>query len=360
MMRSLSKDIWDNIRPGQNPFLSYEFFEALIQSGSIGSNAGWGPVYFVHENQSAALYTFEKNHSYGEYIFDWSWADAYRRHNLSYYPKLTSMLPFTPVTTSHFLMKSFNEKTAQSLLDAYEAHYLKGDYSSSHFLFLEPHEIHFFKSNDYQIRESIQYHFVNNSYKDFEIFLIQLKGRKAKQIRRERHFPGLTITSYTKEELTQDHAVRMYQFYISTIVNKNSQDYLNEAFFKLIFNSMKDSILYVEATKDGSAIAGSLFFYDHEKIYGRYWGCLEYHENLHFELCYYQGIDFCLKNSLKVFEAGAQGEHKIARGFRPIRIYSAHKIKHPAFSEAIANFLNSEKDQIKIAIEQLSESLPFR
>lgn len=360
MIAGISKETWEKITPRLNPFVKYEFFEALEFSGCIGPNAGWLPIVHINSEQDAALYTFAKNHSYGEYIFDWGWADAFAKYGLPYYPKLTSMPPFTPATTPHFLMKEFDEAKAGELLAKHEELYLNQNFSSTHFLFLPFEEIPFFEKHGYMIRESMQYHFYNENYQSFEHFLSHLKSRKAKQIRSERRHEDLTITSYTKENLTQAQAKRMYQFYISTIVNKNSQDYLNEKFFERIFETMKDNLLYIEAEANGSPVAGALFFYDEEKLYGRYWGANDFYEKLHFELCYYQGIDFCLKQNLKMFEAGAQGEHKIARGFRPIRTYSAHKIKHPAFKEAIENFINSEKVHLEAVIREHSKSLPFK
>lgn len=360
MIAGISKHTWDLIKPQTNPFLRYEFFEALLTSGCVGPEAGWTPVTFLNTGGDAGFYTFSKTHSYGEYIFDWGWAEAYGRHGIAYYPKLTSMIPFTPVTTSHFLMPTFDAAKARELLNQYESFFLKEPFSSSHFLFLGPEEKDFFAAEGYLIRESMQYHFFNEGYLDFPHFLTHLKSRKAKQLRSERLHEGLTITQYTKDELTPEHGERMYQFYLSTIENKNSYDYLNGKFFRKIFQTMKDNILYVEATKDGDAVAGALFFYDEEKLYGRYWGSKAYFEKLHFELCYYQGIDFCLRHKLKVFEAGAQGQHKIARGFRPVKTYSAHKIKHPDFKKAIEDFIESEKLQITLAVEEYSKSLPFK
>lgn len=354
----ISKSDWEKHRPATNPFLNFEFLEALIQSGSVKTETGWTPSFI--QNESGILMSFIKTHSYGEYIFDWGWAEAFLKYGIPYYPKLTSMLPFTPVTTQHFLMKSFDENKANILLKTHDEYFLKNNFSSTHFLFLTDEEIPVFQKNHYMIRESIQYHFFNPGYKNFEDFLANLKSKKAKNIRTERSFDNLSIKQYTGEELTSDHAKRMYQFYISTIVNKNSFDYLNAEFFELIFKNLSKNILYVEATQDNFPIAGSLFFYDQEKLYGRYWGALSYVENLHFELCYYQGIDFCIEKKLSVFEAGAQGEHKIARGFRPIRTYSAHKIKHPAFQNAIAEFIQNEKTHVEISIDRLSEHLPFK
>lgn len=354
----INKTDWDKHQPESNPFLNYEFMDALIKSQSVKTETGWTPAFL--KNDHGILMSFIKTHSYGEYIFDWGWADAYSKHRLAYYPKLTSVLPFTPVTTQHFLMKTFNEEYANILLKEHIQSYVNSSVSSTHFLFLSPHEIPIFKKQDFLIRESIQYHFFNPGYKSFEDFLGHLKSKKAKNIRHERNFENLSIKKFTGQELTQEHAKRMYQFYISTIANKNSYDYLNEEFFKLIFSNLSKNILYIEAYINEIPVAGSLFFYDHEKLYGRYWGSNIYIDNLHFELCYYQGIDFCIEKKISVFEAGAQGEHKIARGFRPIRTYSAHKIKHPAFSVAISQFIETEKIHVNASIEKLSKYLPFK
>lgn len=360
MINSITKEAWEKFKPQENPFLTGAFFKALSQSGCIGQEAGWVPKIFVNTNQDAALYTFIKNHSRGEYIFDWAWAEAYARYGIAYYPKLTSLVPFTPVTSNHFLMPNFDASQASELLKQYGDFYQEGPFSSSHFLFLKQEEIAVFEAEKYMIRESMQYHFSNENYSDFDDFLNQLKGRKAKQIRQERKHPGFKFIQYTGDSLTIQHAKNMYQFYISTIENKNSLDYLNEEFFVIVFQTMKKNILYVEAQKDESAIAGSLFFFDHKKLYGRYWGSNTYFQNLHFELCYYQGIDFCLSHNLEVFEAGAQGEHKISRGFRPTRTYSAHKLKNDMFQSAVEAFIKEEKVYINNGLNELTKSLPFK
>lgn len=354
----LSKDSWNNFQAAKTPFLNYEFLNALNESKSIGTGTGWEEA-FTEDNDAGILISFIKTHSYGEYIFDWGWAEAYSRHGIPYYPKLTSMIPFTPVTTKHFIVGNFDQESAQKLLSLHDEKYEKGNFSSSHFLFLDENEIELFRKNHYMIRESIQYHFYNNRYSDFENFLSNLKSRKAKTIRHERQITEVEIHQTTGNSLSEEQAVRMYKYYISTIAHKNSFDYLNEGFFKLIFKNLKNNILFIEATKNGIPVAGSLFFYDSEKLYGRYWGSTEFVENLHFELCYYQGIDFCIQNKLSIFEAGAQGEHKIARGFKPVRTYSAHKIKHPAFKSAIADFIETEKKHVQQSIDELSKYLPF-
>jgi predicted N-acyltransferase len=354
----ISKELWLRNQPSENPFLRYEFIQALLESRSIGQEAGWMPHYTHDEN--GILLSFAKNHSYGEYIFDWGWAEAYERYGIPYYPKLTSMIPFTPVTSSHFLMKTFDEEKASGLLNQHGEKFEVGPYSSDHFLFLPQEELKLFENHGYLIRESFQYHFFNKSYRDFEDFLSNLKTKKAKTLRHERVFTNIEFTHYTGDALTSQHAKRMYAFYISTIVNKNSYDYLNEGFFEIIFQTLRENILYIEASEDGVPVAGSLFFYDHKKLYGRYWGSSKYVDNLHFELCYYQGIDFCLRKKIEVFEAGAQGEHKISRGFKPVRTYSSHKLKHPEFQKAVRHFIDEEKIGIARAIEGLSELLPFK
>jgi len=357
---SISKEFWDKAASNSSPFLQYDFFFALEKSFSIGQNSGWIPLYFMDDVNQAILYAFVKNHSYGEYIFDWQWANAYKENGMSYYPKLTSMIPFTPVTTPHIIALNLTPEVAQGLLDTYQDLYEKNEFSSSHFLFTHPCEESLFQENGYILRESMQYHFFNEGYQSFEDFLSCLKGRKAKQIRKERLLEDIQITSFTGEDLTQAHAERMYHFYLSTIDHKNAIDYLKKDFFLLIFETMKKNVLYIEASQNGEAVAGSLFFYDTNKLYGRYWGCIKDIQYLHFELCYYQGIDFCIKNNLPIFEAGAQGEHKIPRGFKPIKKFSAHKIKNESFHLAIANFIEEESRQLSLLVSQLAANLPFK
>lgn len=256
-------------------------------------------------------------------------------------------------------MKEFESEKAIRLLRKLEEFYEQHNFSSSHFLFLPPHEREFFASQGYAIRESFQYHFTNR-YSSFDDFLSDLKSKKAKHVRQERLFKDVIFRQYTGTELTTEHAERMYEFYLTTIDKKDSQAYLQKEFFPLAFDKLRDHTLYVEALSGGRPVAGSCFFYDAERLLGRYWGCVEEIPNLHFELCYYQGMDFCLQRSIPLFEAGAQGEHKITRGFVPVTIYSAHKIKHPAFDQAIRNYITSEKPQVQSIISELTERIPFK
>jgi uncharacterized protein len=357
-VNDIADEEWDQWSHSASPFIQKPFFSNLERSGSIGPETGWTPLYF--KEPDGVLYSFVKTHSYGEYIFDWQWADAYQRYQKPYYPKLTSMIPFTPVSSPHLLTKENNSTCTDRLLSAYHDFYESHELHSSHFLFLQSQEISLLLKRGYLIRDSFQYHFVNEEFTSFENFLQQLKGRKAKAIRKERVLPGITIHALSGSELRQEHAEEMYQLYLQTISEKNAIDYLKRDFFNLTFSNMRENILYVRAELSGQLAAGAIFFFDQERLYGRYWGSRVVLPNLHFELCYYQGIEFCIKNKLKVFEAGAQGEHKISRGFRPVKTFSAHHFKDPIFHQVIANFIQKERQQINILMDDLCSLLPFK
>ncbi|MBT3979983.1 MAG: hypothetical protein HOE90_01445 [Bacteriovoracaceae bacterium] len=346
---------WKGLEPKNFPFLDHQFFQTLEDEGCIGQNSGWQPIYLEDPGKSI-LFSFIKSHSYGEYIFDWDWANAYNAHQIPYYPKLTSMIPFTSATSPHFI-----GETSNKVMEEYERYYLENPFSSSHFLFLPEFELNFFESQGYILRDSFQYHFMSEGLQSFDDFLSSLKNKKAKQIRKERIFPEeIKFNQYTGDQLSSNHASEMYQFYLSTISYKNAIPYLSESFFTKVFEKLKNNICYIQATKNENAIAGSLYFHSSDTLYGRYWGATENIKNLHFELCYYQGIEFCIKKSLSVFEAGAQGEHKIGRGFRPVKTYSAHKFKDPHFHHAISEYIRKEKLHINQIIPLLTEKLPFR
>ncbi len=312
-------------------------------------------IRHVFASPNGSLTTFSKTHSYGEYIFDWSWADAYARSGHPYYPKLTSMVPFTPATAPHFLAP---ESEWKNLLGQHDE--LLKTHHSAHFLFTTAEENRFLGENNYLLRDSFQYHFFNEGYANFEDFLGALKTKKAKNLRHEREFPTLTIERLTGTDLTESLADEMYDFYLVTLEEKRAIPYLTREFFRMLFKNLPGNIMYARARENDDVIAGALFYYDEERIYGRYWGSKKTVKNLHFELCYYQGIDFCLERKLKVFEAGAQGEHKIARGFRPVLTTSAHRIIHPGFAKAIGDFIQQEKKEVKRTMDELSTWLPFK
>ncbi len=329
------------------------FWKVLQDSGSTDHTRGMQLHTFT--SGDARLNTFSKTHSYGEYIFDWAWAQGFERSGLPYYPKLTSMVPFTPATAPHFWGSTQEWPRLLAQHDELLKHH-----SSAHFLFTTPEEQRFLGENGHLLRDSFQYHFINEGDADFTQFLARLKAKKAKHIRREREFPGLTIERLTRSQLTQDHAREMHGFYRSTLEEKQAIAYLTPAFFELLFTTLPENVLYARARDGDRLIAGALFYYDTQRLYGRYWGAHAHVPNLHFELCYYQGIDFCLEKRLAVFEAGAQGEHKIQRGFRPVLTTSAHKINHPGFAKAIEGFIAKEKEGVRETMAELSQLLPFR
>lgn len=353
-IKNIDKSKWDSFNLNNSPFCSYDFFSILEKSKVIGDKSGWSPRYFL--SAKGAAFIFIKYHSYGEYTFDWQWAQAYEQNGLDYYPKITSMSPLSPVSTDHFLGNDFD-----NLYKAIDDFYKSYNLSSIHFLYLNASNCKKLRDQDFKERINIQYHFYNKGYLNFSQLLDSLKSKKKKQILKERIFSEhLTIKRYTGEDLTVDQAVRMYHFYKQTVDLKRSIPYLNESFFVEIFKRMSSNLLYVEASNVQSPIAGALFFYDLDKLYGRYWGATEDVKNLHFELCYYQGLDFCFEKNLSVFESGAQGEHKIKRGFTPVHVNSAHKFKNPSFGEAIDNYIDQETQMLKKTIEELKENLPFK
>lgn len=353
-IKDIDKDIWNDFNASKNPFTSYEFFCALEDSNVIGDEAGWSPKYFI--SQKGATFLFIKSHSYGEYTFDWQWAQAYEQNGLDYYPKITSMSPLSPVTTDHFLGDDF-----QTLYDATIEFYNNYNLSSIHHLYLNDKNLKSISDNRHLKRINIQYKFFNDKYKNFSDYLSSIKNKKKKQILKERIFRSdIEIKQYTADELTAQMAKTMFIFYKQTVNLKRSIPYLNESYFINIFKNLKKNLLYVEASISDTPIAGSLFFYDENNLYGRYWGASVDVKNLHFELCYYQGLDFCFKHDISIFEAGAQGEHKIKRGFRPIEVNSCHDFKNESFKHAIKNYIAQETAMLQKTITELKKNLPFK
>lgn len=362
LTEKVGHQLWTHLKPEGYPFLDFNFINALEKSQSTGELSGWDPLSprIIKDRQGIPL-LYQKQHSYGEYIFDWEWAHAYQANGLPYYPKLVSMVPFTPATCPHFLMPEFDEKIAVELCRETEELVCKEELSSVHYLFITTPEKQLFESLGYIMRASLQYHYFNENYQGFDDFLSALKQKRAKQIRKERRSVShLDISNITADALKEEHADEMYQFYLSTIRQKSAMDYLKADFFKMVFRTMKDQVLYIRSCRGGRPVAGSLFFYDNTRLYGRYWGCVEEINHLHFEMCYYRGMEFCIKNKLQVFEAGAQGEHKIPRGFKPVYTWSAHKIRHEGFSKAIGDFVVQEKKAMGEFKSKLEQALPFK
>ena len=369
----IDADAWRSVGVPDFPFFDYEFLRGLENSGSIGPENGWSPVYLVCQEEEkllGALCLYVRTDSYGEYIFDWEWAHAYREHGLSYYPKLAAAVPFTPATGPKLLLGQNLDETRRSevksvLLDAVRDVGDELRVSSSHALFLPDEELREFESRGFDIRHSLQFHWHNRGYEAFSDYLGALESKRRRQISRERRQleeEGLVIERLTGDALFPEHAKIMYRFYISTSDRKWGMPYLNEEFFEEVFRTMKDRTLLVLARDGptGRPIAGTLNFFKGRSLFGRYWGATEARRNLHFELCYYQTIEFAIERGMTLFEAGAQGEHKLARGFLPKITYSAHDIYHPAFRRAIGQYIEEEKKYLAGTMEMYKRHDPYK
>lgn len=341
-----------------HPFANRNFLRSLEESGSVGSNTGWLPKHF--ETKEAFLASYIKMHSYGEYIFDWNWAEFYQMNNLPYYPKLLHAIPFTPVNAPKFLGKESDfEELAKQSFQFYQSFNL----SSEHYLFINDKEEELLKPLGFEIMHTHQYHF-KNQYESFDDFLDTLKKTKRKNMKKERKAiadSNIEIKRFTQDTLSKRVLEKFYTFYLSTIAKKMSYAYLTEEFFTRL--DPKQTLI-ICAEQDDKTIAMALFFYNKDTLYGRLWGILPGYEQsfpfLHFELCYYQGIDFCIMHDLKLFEAGAQGEHKLSRGFEPVLIKSAHHIKIPQCFELIKKDIKRINSQTKENLKILKQYLPFK
>ena len=364
---------WRGLEPPNFPFFDYEFLRALERSGSVGDASGWAPTYLVckdGERLLGALPLYLKTDSYGEYIFDWEWARAYREYGLSYYPKLVAAVPFTPATGPKLLVRrdageAERAAVSRALLEA--ARDLGDDLgvSSSHALFLPEDELEPFSQRGFAVRHSLQFHWRNRGYDAFGDYLEALVSKRRRQVARERRQledEGLEIERLTGEALGDEHASIMHRFYLGTFDRKWGFPYLTGPFFREVFRTMKDRTLLVLARDGltGRPVAGALNFFKGGALFGRYWGAAEERRNLHFELCYYQAIEFAIERRLGLFEAGAQGEHKLARGFLPTLTYSAHEIRHPGMGRAIGRYIEDEKRYVAGAMAEYGLHDPYK
>ncbi|NRR28719.1 N-acetyltransferase [Oxalobacteraceae bacterium] len=347
-----------------NPFLSYAFLHAMHESGSASADTGWQPQYLAlwdGEALAAALPLYVKAHSYGEYVFDWAWADAYQRNGLEYYPKLLSAIPFTPVSGSRLLARDDTARAA--LVDLLCAQQEATGLSSTHILYPPEAQAAQLQEAGFMLRSGVQFHWLNNGYADFEQFLSTLEHKKRKNIRAERRKvreAGVTMRQVRGVDATEADWRFFHRCYSNTYAEHRSSPYLNLNFFLHIGASMPQNILLIVAERDGMAIASSLLIHTADTLYGRYWGAMEHVPCLHFETAYYQPLEFCIAEGIATFEGGAQGEHKMARGFLPQKTWSAHWLAHPAFSDAIERFLERESGGIEAYIDELNERNPFK
>ena len=364
----IGKATWDALLSASgapyNPFVSFEFLDALERSRSVDPETGWQPMHLVVERDgaiAAAAPLYAKYHSQGEYVFDHHWADAYERAGGRYYPKLLCAAPFTPATGPRLLARS--EEELPLLGGAMIEIAKKAGVSSAHVNFVREEEASSLELTGFLPRIGTQYHWFNRDYETFDDFLGALSSRKRKTVRRERRDAlanGLTISQLHGAEIKPIHWDAFWRFYQDTGARKWGTPYLTRPFFSIIAETMQDEILLILAERDGFPIAGALNFIGGDTLYGRYWGCTEDHPFLHFELCYYQAIDFAIANKLACVEAGAQGEHKIARGYEPVATKSYHWIRDPGFRNAIEQYLKSETAQGEAEIDILSRYTPFK
>ncbi len=356
---------WDACAGTGNPFLTHAFFTCLEDSGSAVPGTGWQPVHLVVDDEggrpAAIMPNYLKSHSQGEYVFDHSWADAWTRTGRRYYPKLQSCVPFTPATGPRLLLR--DEALAPALLGAAEALTVQNKLSSAHATFIRPDQVAAFEAAGWLIRIDQQFHWENDGYATFDDFLAALASRKRKAIRKEREGAlsgGIEVDLVTGAALTEAHWDAFWVFYQDTGSRKWGRPYLTRRFFSLLGERMADRVLLALARRGGRYIAGALNLIGDDCLYGRYWGCTEDVPFLHFELCYYQAIDWAIANGRARVEAGAQGAHKLARGYRPTPTYSAHFIPDPGFRRAVADFLAMEREAVVEGIEALDEEGPFR
>ncbi|WP_306253645.1 GNAT family N-acetyltransferase [Parvularcula sp. IMCC14364] len=347
-----------------HPFLSFDFLEALELSGSVDPEKGWAPCHILVEKNDrlvAAMPLYFKGHSQGEYIFDHAWADAYERAGGNYYPKLLSAVPFTPVPGPRLLAENGEDATvlanaATQIAERYQV-------SSLHLNFTTPEQTDLLEASGYLKRMGQQFHFQNRHYQSFDAFLDTLASRKRKNLRKERSSvmdAGVEIEWLTGAEIQEHHMDQFWVFYQDTGARKWGTPYLTRTFFQLLVERMAENVLMIMARKDGQYIAGALNMIGGDTLYGRYWGCTAHIPNLHFEVCYYQAIDYAIKHGLQRVEAGAQGEHKLARGYEPVPTYSAHWIRDQGFRDAVARYLASERAHVEGDIDLLKNYTPFR
>lgn len=360
---ALDPEQWDALNTG-NPFTAHAFLAALEASGSVGPGTGWQAAPIVIRDDkgdlAAALPAYLKSHSQGEYVFDHHWGDAYERAGGQYYPKLQICAPFSPVPGPRLLLR--DAAMAPKVLAAAEAIVDQNGLSSAHATFVDADQLDAFRAADWLIRIGTQFHWENRDYTDFDGFLGALSSRKRKAIRKERAAAQAAVDIQIIEgnAILPEHWDAFWQFYQDTGARKWGRPYLTRAFFDLIGASMQDSLVLFLALRDGRPVAGALNLLGPDCLYGRYWGCNEDIPFLHFELCYYQAIDYAIARSLKRVEAGAQGEHKLARGYAPTPTYSAHYIADPAFRRAVSEFLHREREAVVQDIAFLGEMTPFK
>ena len=362
---------WNALLPKDaGPFLRHEFLSALEETGCVGGNTGWQVAHLVLKDGQkllGAMPLYLKQHSYGEYVFDWSWAQAYEQQGMQYFPKALCAIPFTPVQGSRILSASNVDANliAQRLIEGLKTVVLQNNLSSAHVLFPYAAEVAELRRQGFMLRDSVQFHWHNQGFENFQQFLAELTMKRRKNIRREREQVARELISFRhvpgKSSSNADWGF-FYRCYANTYLEHRSNPYLSEIFFKLWAQRMPENLHLIIAERSGQPIAASMLVVDptSSKAYGRYWGAIEHVPCLHFETAYYQAIEYCIANQIQTFEGGAQGEHKMARGFLPTTIQSAHFIADPQFAKAVQHFLNREHQGIGAYVDELAEHSPLK
>ena len=354
---------WNRLA-GDDPFLRHEFLHALHETGCAGAATGWAPRFLILREDgvlAGAMPLYLKAHSYGEYVFDWAWADAYQRHGLRYYPKLLNAVPFTPVGGQRLLAAHSGQR--RMLLDAALELARDEEASSLHCLFPPAEQAAELQDGGLMLRHGVQFHWRNHGYADFEGFLATLNHDKRKKIRQERRRvrdAGISFEWFAGSAITDALWVFFNRCYRETYRQHRSTPYLNLEFFRAIGRTMPENIVLIVAMRESKPLAASLNIHNGRRLCGRYWGALEYHPGLHFETCYYQVIEYCIAHGIASFEGGAQGEHKVARGLLPVATHSAHWLAHPQFAAAVEDFLKRESHGIAAYVDELGARSPFK
>lgn len=374
-LNQINPSDWNALLTSNTPFVRYEFLRLLEETGAVSdiennteNENGWYAHHlciFEEGKLVAALPLYKKTHWFGEYVFDWAWDEAYSRYGLNYYPKLTAAIPFTPVTGPRLLTRRpITQEFLAHITQCLEQHCLEEGFSSCHILFPEKPVSDSLTKLHWQQRKSVQFHWFNDNYKSFEDFLAKFASRKRKNVKKERDKikqANIEIIRLHGEAINHKHMAFFYRCYQQTYAKRSGHiGYLSEVFFTGLLKHFKENLLLVVAIKNNNAVASALYFHDCEHLYGRYWGSLVDVDALHFECCYYQGIEFCIEQGLKRFNPGTQGEHKIQRGFTPIDCYSNHWLKDKAFHQAITHFIQEETAHLVEYKQQATTLLPFK
>ncbi|MDZ7662929.1 GNAT family N-acetyltransferase [Thiohalophilus sp.] len=368
-LAEVSADHWNALSDGRFPFVRYEFLRALEKHNAVGELYGWYPQYVLIEEDGipvAAAPMYIKDNSYGEFVFDWAWADAWHRAGLRYYPKLVVAIPYTPATGPRLLVRADRDFAtyALQLVDAATAHAQQSGMSSLHWLFTDERDTRLFQADPrYLMRLGCQFHWQNDGYRDFDDYLSHFTQQKRKKIRRERRMvqeQGVEIEIRHGDEMEEQHWDIYHRFYRSTFERKSGIPTLSREFFMEIGETMPNNMVVVMAKHQGEYVAAAFNIRGDDTLYGRHWGCNREFHSLHFEACYYQGLDYCIDHGLQWFEPGAQGEHKISRGFLPTPTWSAHWIAHEGFREGLIRYLDHEREAVEDYIDELQDHSPFK